>query len=292
MREREVALLREEQVEVELGGQALVELHAPAVERRALGGAVVGADDRRVAAGRARADVALLEHGHVANAVVSRQVVGGREAVRAAADDHDVVPRLQLGGRAPHAADAEEVPHVSPACRSRTISTTACPTSCAKKTRYSPSRAKTNACTPASLPAAGSAERSRSVSRRISCSPRTAIPARAAVRSTTKPGSETAGSPTTSARAGVSCSTCTSGPRSPTAGPRTSSLRRSERSRMPVAPSSARASGEATGAAPRERKESELTSAAAPRPGRRTTKAARAPARAAPSRGSRSARPW
>ena len=57
VREREMAVLREHEVEVEIGGEALVELHAPLVERGALGRAVVRADDRRVAAGRARADV-------------------------------------------------------------------------------------------------------------------------------------------------------------------------------------------------------------------------------------------
>ena len=43
-------VLREEQVEVEVGGEALVELRRSPVEGRALGCAVVRADDRRVAA--------------------------------------------------------------------------------------------------------------------------------------------------------------------------------------------------------------------------------------------------
>ncbi len=111
--ERQVALLREEEVEVELGAEALVEADALLVEARALGRAVVGADDRRVAAGRARAEVALLEHGDVRDPVVLRQVVRGREPVRAAADDHDVVARLQLLPWAPHAPDAEDVLHSS-----------------------------------------------------------------------------------------------------------------------------------------------------------------------------------
>ena len=102
--EREVAALREHQVEVELGREPLVELHARAVERGALGRAVVRADDRRVAAGGARADVRLLEHGDVRDAVVLGEVVGGREPVRAAADDHDVVALLQLAARPPHPA--------------------------------------------------------------------------------------------------------------------------------------------------------------------------------------------
>ena len=95
-------VLREHEVEVELVGQALVQPDALAVEGRAFGRAVVRADDRRVPAGRARADVRLLEDGDVADAVPLREVVRGREPVRAAADDDDLVAALQLGPRAPH----------------------------------------------------------------------------------------------------------------------------------------------------------------------------------------------
>ena len=62
--------------------------------------------------------------GVFAIAVVPRVVVGGRVAVRAAADDDHVVALLQLAGRTPHPADAEEVLHVRPSCASRTIATT------------------------------------------------------------------------------------------------------------------------------------------------------------------------
>ena len=93
VREREVAVRRDQQVEVELLRELLVDLEALAVERDALGRLVVGAQDRRVAARAAGADVVHLEHGDVRDAAL-RQLVGGREAVRAAADDDDVV-----GGR-------------------------------------------------------------------------------------------------------------------------------------------------------------------------------------------------
>ena len=101
MRQRQVAALREQQVEVELGGQPLVHLHALVVEASALRRLVVGAEDRRVATGRAGADVALLEHRDVLDAELP-EVVSGREAVRAAADDHDVVAVAQLSGRGRH----------------------------------------------------------------------------------------------------------------------------------------------------------------------------------------------
>ena len=61
--------------------------------------------------GRARADVVLLEDRDVGDAVLASQVVGGRQAVRAAADDDDVVGVLELRARAPHPALAEDVTH-------------------------------------------------------------------------------------------------------------------------------------------------------------------------------------
>ncbi len=112
VREREVAVRRDQQVEVELLRELLVDLEALAVERDALGRLVVGAQDRRVAARAAGADVVHLEHGDVLDAAL-RQLVGGREAVRAAADDDDVV-----GGRevalAPERPELEEAAHASP----------------------------------------------------------------------------------------------------------------------------------------------------------------------------------
>ncbi len=113
VRQGEVALLGEEQVEVQLRREALVELHRGLVEPSALGGAVVRAQDRRVAPRRAGADVVLLEDRDVRDPALA-QVVGGGQAVRAAADDHDVVARLQLAAGAPHAPLAEDVTHRRP----------------------------------------------------------------------------------------------------------------------------------------------------------------------------------
>ena len=66
------------------------------VEADRLGDAVVGADDRGVAARVAGADVVGLDDGDVGDAVARGEVVGGGQAVAAAADDHDVVARLRL----------------------------------------------------------------------------------------------------------------------------------------------------------------------------------------------------
>src|SRR6266540_264732 len=124
MRERQMPLLREEEVEVEVGAETLVERDAAPVELGTLGGAVVRADDRRVAPGCTGADVALLEDGDVGDPVVLREVVRGREAVRAAADDHDVVAPPELATRAPHALHAEDPLHSRPASTSRMTSPT------------------------------------------------------------------------------------------------------------------------------------------------------------------------
>jgi hypothetical protein len=67
------------------------------VERRALVPQIVRPHDRRVAAGIAAAEPALLEHGDIGDAVVFRQIVSGRQAVAAAADDDCVVARLRFG---------------------------------------------------------------------------------------------------------------------------------------------------------------------------------------------------
>src|SRR5439155_11573687 len=105
---RQVPLLREEALDVEIGREAFVELDALPVEIGTLRRAVVGPDDGRVPPGGARADVALLEDGHVRNPVVLGQVVRGRKAVRAAADNYDVVLASKVAARAPHAPDPED----------------------------------------------------------------------------------------------------------------------------------------------------------------------------------------
>src|SRR5207302_9636568 len=122
----QMTLLREEQVEVEVDRQPFVELDARLVELSALAGSVVRADDRGVATGGARADVALLEDGDVGDAVVLGEVVGRGETVRAPADDDDVVAPLELAARAPHPRRPDQLPdaHVSPAAASMTTSAT------------------------------------------------------------------------------------------------------------------------------------------------------------------------
>ena len=111
VREREVPVLREHEVEVQILRELLVELDALLVEGRALGRPVVGADDRRVAAGGTRADVALLEDRDVVDAVMRGEVVRRRETVRAAADDDDVVVPLELAGALEDLLLEEDVLH-------------------------------------------------------------------------------------------------------------------------------------------------------------------------------------
>src|SRR5699024_3754516 len=95
-RQRQVAALREHDVVVQLGGQVLVQLYRAVVEGDALGGEVVGPGDGGAPPGSAAAEVALVQHGDVGDAVPGGQVVGGGQAVDAAADDDDVVGSLKV----------------------------------------------------------------------------------------------------------------------------------------------------------------------------------------------------
>src|SRR5580692_6421841 len=56
---------------------------------------IVGADDRRIAPRVAEANRSLFQHRDIADAVLLGEVVGGREAMPAAADDHDTIARLR-----------------------------------------------------------------------------------------------------------------------------------------------------------------------------------------------------
>jgi hypothetical protein len=82
------------------------------VERDALVEQVVRADDRRVAAGVAAADPALLDDRDVREAVLGREVVRGAEPMPAAADDDGVIGRLRL--RVPPLLAPAAVPRKAP----------------------------------------------------------------------------------------------------------------------------------------------------------------------------------
>src|SRR5258705_10079404 len=75
------------------------------VKRRAFVEQVVRADDGGIAAGVAAAEPTTLKHGDVGDAVLLCEIVGGREAMPAAADDQYVVFGLWFG-RAPLRAPA------------------------------------------------------------------------------------------------------------------------------------------------------------------------------------------
>ena len=90
------AALGEQEVVLQLLGQDLPELQGVLVHRRGLVPQVVGADDRGVAGHVPAGQPAPLQHGDVGHAVVLGQVVGGRQPVSAAADDHGVVGGLRV----------------------------------------------------------------------------------------------------------------------------------------------------------------------------------------------------
>src|SRR5690242_2198333 len=96
MRERELAALREHDVEIELLRHLLVKLHAFLVEGDALRRDVVRANGGGVASGIAAGKVAFLQDSDIPDAVVFGEVMRASEAMSAAADDHDVIGGSQL----------------------------------------------------------------------------------------------------------------------------------------------------------------------------------------------------
>ncbi len=90
------AALADHGVVVEVLLEPLPQLHRPFVERQVAGQQIVGADDGGVAPDIAGADIALLDHRDIGDAVLLGEIMGGGEPMPAAADDHHVVVRLRL----------------------------------------------------------------------------------------------------------------------------------------------------------------------------------------------------
>ncbi len=97
MEDVEHASLAYHGVVVEVLLEPFPQLHRPFVEREIAGQQVVGADDGGVAPDIAGAEIGLLDHGDIGDAVLLGEVIGGGETVPAAADDDNVVGLLGLG---------------------------------------------------------------------------------------------------------------------------------------------------------------------------------------------------
>ena len=93
----QVAPLAEHHIDVQIGRHRVVKLQRPVIEGHTGGGEVVGPHDRGVAARSAAAQIGLVEHGHVGDAVVAGQVVSRGQAVNAPADHDGVIGALELG---------------------------------------------------------------------------------------------------------------------------------------------------------------------------------------------------
>ena len=96
VREVEHAALAEQDRVAEVVLEALPQLQRVLVDLGAFIPQIVRPDQRGIAGHVAAREPALLEHGDVGDAVVLHEVMGGRQAVAAAADDHDVVGPLGL----------------------------------------------------------------------------------------------------------------------------------------------------------------------------------------------------
>ena len=95
MEDVEDAALADHGVEVELLAQPLPQLHRALVEGGVARQQIVRANDRGVAPDIAGAEIALLQHGDIGDAMLLGEVIGGGETMPAADNDH-VVSRLRL----------------------------------------------------------------------------------------------------------------------------------------------------------------------------------------------------
>src|SRR5579859_5001552 len=91
-----------------------VQVEALFEERDRLRHLVIGAEDRRVAAGGAGADVTSFEDTDVRDPMAGREVVGRGEAMAATSDYHDVVAAFR-SGRAQICAPAQQTAHAGAA---------------------------------------------------------------------------------------------------------------------------------------------------------------------------------
>ena len=109
--EHDLAAVGDHAVEIQFMGEAFPELQGMLEKLGVAVDHVVGADERGVAADVAGTDIGALEHGHIAHPVVLGEVIGGGEAMAAAADDDGIVGALGLRRaprRAPRADSGEK----------------------------------------------------------------------------------------------------------------------------------------------------------------------------------------
>ena len=98
MRQRQLAPLRIHDVEIKFIRQPLIKLHRLGIKANPRGGEVIGANDRCIACCVAAAQVGLLEHRNIRDAVILGEVIRGRHAVSPATDNHHVIVRLEISG--------------------------------------------------------------------------------------------------------------------------------------------------------------------------------------------------
>ena len=91
-----MAKLREHDIEVQLGGELLVQLHRAIVKAYSLGRQIVGTNDRRIPARISTAQVTAVQDRDVRNAVVPGEIVSGGKSMHSRSDDYDVIGRLEI----------------------------------------------------------------------------------------------------------------------------------------------------------------------------------------------------
>ncbi len=97
VRKRQHASLAQHDVKVEFAPETLIELQGMIEKGGALRPEIIRARDLGVATGVAAAEEAFLEHGDVAGAVFVGEIVRGRQAMSAGADDHNIIGIPEFG---------------------------------------------------------------------------------------------------------------------------------------------------------------------------------------------------
>jgi len=90
------APLRHHRVEIQLLLEPFPQLQRIRIERLVALEQIIGPHDGGVAPDIARAEIALLQHRHIGDAVVLGEIIGRRQAMPAAADNDHVIVALRL----------------------------------------------------------------------------------------------------------------------------------------------------------------------------------------------------
>ena len=93
MSQGHVPLLRKEHIIIKLLRKLFIKPNAFVVKGHALGGSIIGTNDRRISPAVSGSQITLFQNGHIFDSTLS-QVVGGSQPVDPGSDDDHIIGRL------------------------------------------------------------------------------------------------------------------------------------------------------------------------------------------------------